>query len=147
MNAAITVLAPISPSRSAPATLALACHELQAFAQRQLATEVPGPTLQGAALGHEARLRVSAGQPPLWAGRSHFATAASEAKRRILADPARREQAGRPGARRRRTRPQAARFAAPGPDTDLLALNEARERLSAPNPLKAELVNRPYLTG
>ena len=130
--------------------LPLVYDELRQLAAARLAAEKAGHTLQPTALVHEAYLRLVGGdQPDDWNGRGHFFAAAAEAMRRILVDSARRK--GRAQARRRpatgsiSTRPPSA--AADEPGDDLLALDEALDRLAAADPPAAELVKLRYFAG
>lgn len=127
--------------------------ELRRLAAGKLAGERPGQTLQATALVHEAFLRLNpdgrgAGQ---WETRAHFFAAAAEAMRRILVEAARRKGRLKHGGEHRRldfsdADAESARIAAPD-CTDLLALDEALERLAAIDPLKAQLVKLRYFTG
>jgi RNA polymerase sigma factor (TIGR02999 family) len=131
--------------------LPLVYDELRHLAAQQLAGEGPGQTLQPTALVHEAFLRLVAcplrqqGEEPHWNGRSHFFAAAAEAMRRLLIDNARRKQAQKRGGGRKREGLDA--VAAPEPDDELLALDEALEQLAAKDPQKARLVELRYFAG
>jgi RNA polymerase sigma factor (TIGR02999 family) len=95
---------------------------------------------------HEAYLRlVGDAEPRVYHDRHHFFTAAASAMRRILVDLARRKQAGKRGGGR--ARQPLDHLAAPQPDDDLLALDEALDRLAAEDPLKARLVELRYFAG
>ena len=144
---------PESPARRAEARCASCCplvyDELRRLAAQRLARETPGQTLQATALVHEAYLRLVGGDPDRpWDGRGHFFAAAAEAMRRILVENARRAapaQARRqPRAGSTSTPPQPA---APETDDDLLALDEALEKLAAKDPVKAELVQLRVFAG
>ena len=105
----------------------------------------PGQTLQPTALVHEAYLKLVRGHDPGWEGRRHFFAAAAQAMRRILIDSARRKLAQkRGGGMKRRPLDE---VAAPGPDEELLALDEALHKLAAADPLKAKLVELRYFAG
>jgi RNA polymerase sigma factor (TIGR02999 family) len=95
---------------------------------------------------HEAYLRlVGSVQPPVYRDRRHFFAAAASAMRRILIDQARRKQTEKHGgARPRQELPD---VAAPQADGELLALNEALERLAIEDPVKARLVELRYFAG
>jgi RNA polymerase sigma factor (TIGR02999 family) len=125
--------------------LPLVYDELRRLAAAQMAREQPGHTLDGTALVHEAYLRLVGDQH--FANRRHFFAAAAEAMRRILIDQARRKATTRHGGalRRRALDPDAA--ASPEPREDLLALDEALDRLAAEDPLKADLVKLRYFAG
>ena len=115
--------------------LPLVYEELRKLAAQKLAQERPGQTLQATALVHEAYLRlVGAGQSGHWNGRGHFFAAAAEAMRRILIDNARRKQAEKHGGGRQRVDLDQAEAVAAAPPEDLLALDEALDRLTQHDP-------------
>ena|SRR5947209_3916074 len=134
--------------QAAEALLPLVYAELRRLAARQLAGEPPGRTLDATALVHEAYLRlVGPADRPRWRGRGHFFAAAAEAMRRILVDAARRRRAAKRGGARRREDLDPDRLAAPAVADDILALDEALDRLAAHAPAKAELVKLRYFAG
>ncbi len=128
--------------------LPLVYQELRSLAAQRLAQEKPGQTLQATALVHEAYLRLVGDAPGgHWEGRSHFFAAAAEAMRRILIDQARRHHAEKRGGGRQRVElPDLAEPVQTDP-VDLLALDEALERLEALHPQKAQLVKLRYFAG
>jgi RNA polymerase sigma factor (TIGR02999 family) len=113
-----------------------------------LAEEKPGQTLQATALVHEAYLRlVDVDWAQDWNSRGHFFAAAAEAMRRLLIENARRKgRRKRGGDLRRRDLAVNEPFVA-GPDTDVLAVDEALTRLAGEHPEKAELVKLRYFAG
>jgi RNA polymerase sigma factor (TIGR02999 family) len=140
-------LAPGGPHAAAE-LLPLVYQELRRLAARRLAGEAPGQTLQPTALVHEAYLKLVGPDPDrAWAGRSHFFAAAAEAMRRILVDHARQKRRGKRGGGRQRVPLAEADPAAGPPADDLLALDEALDRLAAADPVKAELVKLRYFAG
>jgi RNA polymerase sigma factor (TIGR02999 family) len=125
--------------------LPLVYHELRQLAAEKLAQERPGQTLQATALVHEAYLRlVDVEQSPHWNSRGHFFAAAAEAMRRILVEAARRKQSRKHGGQRRRVDLDQAEAVAAAPPDDLLALDEALERLSQHDPVAGKLVQLRY---
>jgi RNA polymerase sigma factor (TIGR02999 family) len=130
-----------SDPHAASQLLPLVYDELRRLAARQLAHEPGGQTLQPTALVHEAYLRlVGESGGPRWDSRGHFFAAAAEAMRRILIDNARRKARPKHGGGWRRVD---ADLAAPQPELgpeDLLALDEALDRLAKEDAAKAELV-------
>jgi RNA polymerase sigma factor (TIGR02999 family) len=119
--------------------LPLVYDELRRLAAQQLARETPGQTLQATALVHEAYLRLVGGDPDrIWNGRAHFLAAAAEAMRHILVDAARRKARKKRGGEHHRI--EFADSPAPDPDNDLLALNDALNRLAEEDPLAAKVV-------
>ena len=134
--------------RPARELLPLVYDELRRLAAQRLAREGPGQTLQATALVHEAYLRLVGGDPEKpWDGRGHFFAAAAEAMRRILVENARRRSRAKRGGDRARVDLDKAQPSAPETDDDLLALDEALERLAKKDPIKAELVQLRVFAG
>jgi RNA polymerase sigma factor (TIGR02999 family) len=128
--------------------LPLVYDELRRLAARNLAEEKPGQTLQATALVHEAYLRlVGHSDEPRWDNRGHFFAAAAEAMRRILVENVRRKRSLKRGGGRERAELADAQLTAPEPAEDLLALDEALDRLATKDPVKAELVKLRYFVG
>jgi RNA polymerase sigma factor (TIGR02999 family) len=128
--------------------LPLVYAELRNLAAQKLAQEGPGQTLQATALIHEAYLRlVGTDTEQQWNSRGHFFAAAAEAMRRILVENARRKGRRKRGGDRRRVDLDLAEPAAPQRPDDLLALDEALERLAAKDRAKADLVKLRYFAG
>ncbi len=128
--------------------LPLVYDELRKLAAVRLAHENPGQTLQATALVHEAYLRlVGSGTEQTFDHRGHFFAAAAEAMRRILVDKARHKKSRKAGGQQKRV--ELARIDADnkGPGLDILALNEALERLQILDPRAAELVKLRYFVG
>jgi RNA polymerase sigma factor (TIGR02999 family) len=126
--------------------LPLVYDELRKLAAAKMAHEKPGQTLQATALVHEAYLRLvgNEGRRAYRDSRHFFATAAT-AMRRILVDGARAKRTQKRGSDRQPV--PLDDVAAPLPDDELLALNEALDKLAAEDPLKARLVELRYFAG
>lgn len=125
--------------------LPLVYDELRKLAAARLALEKPGQTLQATALVHEAYVRlVGDGQ---FANRAHFFAAAAEAMRRILVEQARRRRAAKRGGEVAREELSESAIAAPEPAVDVLALNDALERLATIDPSAANLVKLRFFAG
>ena len=128
--------------------LPLLYEELRKLAAVRLAAEPSGNTLQPTALVHEAYLRlIGTAGGDQWDHRGHFFAAAAESMRRILIDNARRKATTRHGGAMQRQALDADAVAAAEPREDLLALDEALDRLAAEDPLKANLVKLRYFAG
>jgi RNA polymerase sigma factor (TIGR02999 family) len=134
--------------------LPLVYNELRELAAQKLRHEAPGQTLQSTALVHEAYLRLvvsprqgSGDAQPRWDGRNHFFAAAAEAMRRILVENVRRKRSFKRGGDRVREELDEAQLVTAEPCEDLLALDEALDRLTAVAPVKAELVKLRYFAG
>jgi RNA polymerase sigma factor (TIGR02999 family) len=133
--------------KAADQLLPLVYGELRKLAAWKMAKEPPGQTLQPTALVHEAWLRLGVNENRAWEGRAHFFGAAAEAMRRILIDNARRKQAMRHGGGKERLEMQELEIAAPAPDEQLLAIDEALGKFAALDKDKAELVKLRYFAG
>jgi len=122
--------------------LPLVYEELRVLARQQLANEKPGQTLQPTALVHEAYLRlIGDGQRDLhWDSRGHFFGAAAEAIRRILVDQARNKGRVKRSGAMNRIDFSKSEFAIDSPDEDVLAIDEAIERLEQQYPDCAALI-------
>src|SRR5262249_55783004 len=117
-------------------------------AAQRLIHEPPGQTLQATALVHEAYLRLLGNDPEThWDSRGHFFAAAAEAMRRILVENARAKRSLKRGGHLRRADLAEIQLAAPEPREDLLALDEALDKLAGKDPVKAELVKLRYFAG
>ncbi len=128
--------------------LPLVYDELRKLAAARLAHENPGQTLQATSLVHEAYLRLAgSGAEQAFDHRGHFFAAAAEAMRRILVDKARHKKSQKAGGQQKRV--ELARIDADnkGPGPDILALNQALERLEILDPRAAELVKLRYFVG
>jgi len=134
--------------RAAGELLPLVYDELRRVAGARMSDGTPGNTLQPTALVHEAWLRLVGDDSEMqFQNRTHFFAAAAEAMRHILIDHARRKQALRHGAGQQRVDVDDLQIAAPAPDEELLAVNEALDRLALLDPAKAELVKLRYFVG
>jgi RNA polymerase sigma factor (TIGR02999 family) len=128
--------------------LPLVYEELRKLAAARLAHEKPGQTLQATSLVHEAYLRlVGSENPQHWDGRGHFFAAAAEAMRRILVEQARRKQSLKAGGDRSRVNLDTVEWFIEGPNDDLLALNEALDKLEQIDKLKSNLVKLRFFAG
>jgi RNA polymerase sigma factor (TIGR02999 family) len=133
--------------KAADELLPLVYHELRKLAASRMARETPGNTLQPTALVHEAWMRLVGEANPKFDSRAHFFAAAAEAMRRILIDRARRKRAVRHGGGQERVELDEADFAIQKDDDQLLAVNDALDKLAAQNRVEAELVKLRYFVG
>ena len=122
-------------------------QELRMLAAQKLVRESPGHTLQATALVHEAYLRLIGPGAETYPCRSHFFVAAAEAMRRILIENARRKARLKRGGGRQRQELDDQLLAIEGPSDNLLALNEALDKLVDKEPVIAELVKLRYFAG
>jgi len=121
--------------------------ELRLLATAKLAREAPGHTLQPTALVHEAWMRLVGDERRDWKSRRYFFGACAEAMRRILVERARQKARLKSGGDRERV--ELGDLAAEDPlaALDLLALDEALEKLRAEDAGKAELVELRFFAG
>lgn len=135
-------------SGAAEQLLPLVYDELRKLAAARLAHEKPGQTLQATALVHDAYIRlVDVEQAQHWDSRGHFFAAAAEAMRRILVDNALRKKTSKRGGDRQRLNIVDVEPAVAPPREDLLALNEAIDKLAEIQPQTVELVKLRYFAG
>ena len=128
--------------------LPLVYDELRKLAAARMAAESRDHTLQATALVHEAYLRlVNVDLAQHWDSRAHFLAAAAEAMRRILVEQARSRRRIKRGGDRNQLAFSEELAVAPGPDFDLLALDEALARLAAESPAYAKTVELRYFGG
>jgi RNA polymerase sigma factor (TIGR02999 family) len=120
--------------------------ELRRIAARQLRRERGAHTLQPTALVNEAFLRL-VGQQARWQNRAHFFGVAAKLMRRVLVDHARRRLTVRRGAGAVRIELEEDTRVAPGPDLDLLALDEALDALSLQDARQSKVVELRYFGG
>ena len=134
-------------NEAAAELLPLVYDELRRLAAWHLSNEQPGQTLQATALVHEAYLRLVGKEDPQWNGRRHFFGAAAEAMRRILVENARRKKRLKRGGDLERVDVADVEIASPMPDDDLLALDEALDRLTKTDARAAEVVKLCFFVG
>ena len=121
--------------------------ELRRLAGTLTARLPPGQTLQPTALVHEAYLKLVRDQDPGWLGRRHFFGAAAQAMREILVDQARRKASLKRGGAGRRVELSDGLVLIEPPSDDVLALDEAVQKMQADEPRLAEIVMLRYYAG
>lgn len=121
--------------------------ELRRIAARSLRRERPGHTLQATALVHEAYLRLFGDQRLSFQNRSHFLGIAARSMRQILVEHARARDAAKRGGERRRVTLDEAVAAIGAQEIDLLAVDEALDRLAAVNAQHARIVELRFFGG
>jgi RNA polymerase sigma factor (TIGR02999 family) len=127
--------------QAAEQLLPLVYEELRNLAAERLVNEKPGQTLQATALVHEAYLRlVDCEHIQQWNSRGHFFSAAAEAMRRILIDRARHKRSVKAGGTRLRQELPDIEAPSAEPEVDVLALDEALQKLEKQDERKAKLV-------
>ena len=128
--------------------LSVVYDELRRLAAAKLANETPGQTLQATALVHEAYIRlIGSDQPTHWNSRGHFFGAAAQAMRRILVENARRRARIKHGGESEREDLPLSRITSPEAPAELLALDEALQRLAQHDSQSADLVQLRFFGG
>jgi RNA polymerase sigma factor (sigma-70 family) len=152
--------------------LPLVYDELRRLARQRLTHEKPGQTLQATALVHEAYLRlVSSGdrdsmlgaegarcerspqgpnpepRAPSFNSRGHFFAAAAEAMRRILIENVRRKGRLKHGGGRQRVDFDSQAEVGQEAESDLIALDDALQRLEQEEPAAAAVMKLRYFAG
>ena len=125
----------------------LVYHELHQQAARYLRRERPDHTLQATALVHEAYLQLVDQAQVNWQNRAHFFGAAAQAMRRILVDSARAHQADKRGAGEDKLPLDEAIGVANKRSTELIALDDALQTLSAMDAQQCRVVELRYFGG
>ena len=129
--------------------LPLVYEELRLLAAQKLSREAPGQTLQATALVHEAYIRLVGDTPQSWDSRGHFFAAAAEAMRRILVENARRKKTLKRGGDQERIDLGEWVLSDESAKTleEIMALDEALEKLERKDTLKADLVKLRFYAG
>lgn len=126
--------------------VALLYDELRRLARRALRDERSGHTLQATELVNEAYLRLVRADIP-WQDRGHFYSVASRAMRRILVDHARAKARHKRGGEYDRVTLDEELIGPADDPADLLALDQALNRLAAHDARKARAVELRYFGG
>src|SRR5262245_2344494 len=134
-------------SHASSELLPLVYGELQKLARSFMARETPGQTLQPTALVHEAYLRLVGDSDVTWQNRGHFFVAAATAMRRILVERARAKARLKRGGDRHRLELAEYSLVAEPPCDDMIALDEALERLDQYDDRKCRVVMLRYFAG
>jgi RNA polymerase sigma factor (TIGR02999 family) len=130
------------------ALLKLVYKELHRQAHRYLQKERAGHTLQTTALVHEAYLKLVAQKSVAWESRSHFFAIAATMMRRILIDYAKtKHRVRRGGVHSDLPLENALTISMGETDFDLVALDEALNRLAAKEAHLAKIVELRFFSG
>ena len=122
-------------------------EELRRQAARYLRREQPGYTLQTTALIHEAYVRLVDQRNVQWQNRAHFFGIAAQMMRRILVDHARAKKRAKRGGSDVRVSLGDATVAVKGQDLDVVALDEALERLAQIDEQQSRVVELRFFSG
>lgn len=124
----------------------LVYDELHKLAVHYMRAERGDHTLQPTALVHEAYIRLVDQRNASWQNRSHFFGIAAQAMRRILVDHARRKRAGKREGGDRVTLDESV-AEAPQRSVDLIALDDALNKLASLDPRQARVVELRFFGG
>jgi RNA polymerase sigma factor (TIGR02999 family) len=124
----------------------LVYEELRQIARCYLGRESQGHTLQPTALIHEAYLRMVRQSHPDYVDRSHFYGVSARIMRQILVDHARRRQAKKRGSNAGGELLETVGFTRERP-IDIIALDQALDRLSSTDDLKSNLIEMRFFGG
>lgn len=125
----------------------LVYDELRRLARRYMARERGDHTLQTTALVNEAYLRLIHTKDMRWQSRAHFFAVSANVMRRILVDLARERGNLKHGGGARRVSLDEAMVVAPERGADLLALDQALDRLAALSTRQSRVVELRYFGG
>lgn len=120
---------------------------LAQLAHRHMSRERPGHTLQTTILVNDAYLQLADQTHPDWQNRAHFFAVAAQLMRRIMVDHARQRQALKRGGGALKVTLDEAAHAVEERAVELLALDEALEKLAASDKRKADVVEMRYFGG
>ena len=121
--------------------------ELHLLAKRYMRREHPGHTLQTSALVNEAYMRLVDAHTVHWQNRAHFFAVSAQIMRRILVDFARARQNLKRGGGAQQITLDEGLVVSPERGADLIALDEALEKLAILNPRQSKVVELRYFGG
>lgn len=125
----------------------LVYQELHRLAHRYMLNEGRGHVLQTTALIHEAYIRLQELDRVDWQNRNQFFAISAQVMRRILVDFARSRNARKRGGDIERVTLNDEIVGAEGRDIDLVALDQALERLTGADQRKAQVVELRFFGG
>jgi RNA polymerase sigma factor (TIGR02999 family) len=125
----------------------LVYRELRRIAAAHLRRENAGHSLQPTALVHEAYLRLVDVNRIDWQSRAHFFCIASTEMRRVLVDHARARDASKRGGGASNLQFDEALFLAPGQPPEIIALDDALNRLALLDGRQAKIVEMRFFGG
>ena len=122
-------------------------EELHRLARRYMRHERPGQTLQATALVNEAYIRLIEAKQVGWTNRAHFVAIAARMMRRILVDFARSRGNAKRGGGVQRVTLDEAFIVSPQAGDDVVALDEALQKLETIHPRKSHVVELKFFGG
>jgi RNA polymerase sigma factor (TIGR02999 family) len=129
------------------ALIPLVYDELRRLARRRLWRERPDHTLQSAGLVNEAYLRLARQDAAQWQNRAHFFGVAAQMMRHILVDHARNRLAAKRGAGAPRLSLDPEIAVPQKPEVDLVALDDALNKLAGLDPQQSRLIELRFFGG
>src|SRR5215468_5371836 len=121
--------------------------ELHRLAHHYMSGERTGHTLQTTAVLNEAYLQLVDSTKPVWQGRTHFIAAAAQLMRRIMVDHARERHSLKRGGGALKVTLDEGALVTETRSQELLALDEALERLAVQDARKSQIVELRYFGG
>jgi RNA polymerase sigma factor (TIGR02999 family) len=121
-------------------------RQLREMARKMLGGECWADGWQPTDLVHETYLRLLDWRVVRWQNRAHFFSATARMMRRVLVDAARARLAAKRG-RRADVVPLDGEVAAPGPQVDVIALNDALDALSLIDPRPSQVIELRFFGG
>jgi RNA polymerase sigma-70 factor (ECF subfamily) len=122
-------------------------NELHRLAMHHMRNERPGHTLQATALVNEAYLKLIDNREANWQNRAHFLAIASQAMRRVLIDHARSKRRVKRGGLQQKVSLEDVVIAAEEQTYDLVALDEALDRLAKVDARQSRIVELRFFGG
>ena len=127
--------------------LPLVYEDFRSLAKMYMSRESYSHTLQPTALVHEAFLKLIDQTRVDWQGRTHFFAVGAQAMRRILVDHARRKRREKHGGTLDRIELDDDVALSPQSDQDVLALEEALEKLETVDERQSKIVELRFYAG
>jgi RNA polymerase sigma factor (TIGR02999 family) len=121
--------------------------ELHGLAHHYMAGEQTDGTLQTTGLVHELYVRLVDVQRIGWTGRTHFFAVCAQLMRRALVDAARSRKAAKRGGHALHVPADEEFLPSPEPAVDILALDQALDRLAVFDPRKSQVVELRFFGG
>ncbi len=122
-------------------------RELHRLAHHYMRREKPGNTLQTTALVNEAYLKLIDQKQVHWKNRAHFFALSAQLMRRILVDHARGRQYAKRGGGAQRISFDETMVVSQEKGADLIALDEALDKLAVIDPRKSKVVELRFFGG
>jgi len=144
---ALLLLAAKGDGQAVDRLLPVLYDDLHRVAHGLMRGEGRGQTLQTTALLNEAYLRLIDQRRVDWKGRTHFLAIGAQAMRRVLVDRARARRRHKRGGQRQRVELNEDAVLQPVNDEDVLAVDEALEKLARVSPRQARLVEMRFFGG